>query len=86
MEFSPVANETDTRSPGTGLLARDGVAGDAMPWMGHLGWGPSHMLNDMGPATVVFTAEDIERQAAALTVQNAVERAIEKGEEYEYDE
>ena len=79
-------SEADARSPVSGFFPRNAAEGDASPWTTHVEWGPAHMLNDVGPATVIVTAEDVAREANALTVQAAVERAIEKGEEYEYDE
>lgn len=86
METTPHDTEVDAGSPGTGILPRNSVAEAGPAWMRNVEWGPNHMLNDMGPATVASAAEDTEREATDLTIQRAVERAIEKGEEYEYDE
>lgn len=86
MALNPQDDEADTRPVGPGLRPHNPLTSEAIPWMPQFEWGPAHMLNDMGPATVTLTAEDLEREATALTVQHAVERAIEKGEEYEYDE
>lgn len=79
-------NESETQLSADGLVPLSGPAPNGTDWMGHLEWGPGHMRNDMAPATVVVTAEDVEREAAAIVVQRAVERAIEKGEESDYDD
>ncbi|HEX9815480.1 MAG TPA: hypothetical protein VGB18_00755 [Candidatus Thermoplasmatota archaeon] len=86
MSEEPERNESKTRPAADGLLSRSGPAVNGTDWMGHLEWGPVLMRNDMGPATVVVTEEDLKREATAIVVQRAVERAIEQGEESEYDD
>ena len=63
-----------------------GVSEDDQPWMGRSDWGPSHMLNDLGPATVELSEDVIQAEKDQWIVQRAVDRAIETGEEYEYDD
>lgn len=86
MTAEPQVNESETQLSAEGLVRRSGPGLNGTDWMGHLEWGPGHMRNDMGPATVVVTEEDREREATAIVVQRAVERAIEKGEENDYDD